>query len=153
VSSSTWRAIKGDRSGAEGISGSRLQSALVRARRRIAAVLAVLAVGIAPGAALAQSGGAGDDQYVDPIGGNSQQHKSGSNSSGGGGSNGPTLSSTPTLSAQASPTTTTSAAQPVASAAQTLPRTGVDVGVVAAIGAVLLLAGVALRRRLADERL
>src|SRR5512132_1771941 len=72
VSSSTWRAIKGDRNGAEARSGSRLQSALVPARRRIAAVLAVLAVGIAPGAALAQSGGAGDDQYVDPIGGNSQ---------------------------------------------------------------------------------
>jgi LPXTG-motif cell wall-anchored protein len=123
----------------------------VPARRRIAAALAVLAVGIAPGAALAQSGGAGDDQYVDPIGGNSQQQKHGSNSAGSSGSNGPALSNAPTLSAQASTTTTTPAA-PAASSAQTLPRTGADAGVVAAIGAVLLLAGVALRRRLADAR-
>jgi LPXTG-motif cell wall-anchored protein len=120
----------------------------VPARRRIAAVLAVLAVGIAPGAALAQSGGAGDDQYVDPIGGNGQQQNSGSNSSGSG-SNGPALSNTPALTAQASPSTTSTA--PAATSSQ-LPRTGVDVGVVAAIGGVLLLAGVALRRRLADAR-
>jgi hypothetical protein len=111
-------------------------------------VLAVLAVGIAPGAALAQSGGAGDDQYVDPIGGNTQQQNSGSNPSGGG-SNGPTLSNTPALTAQASPSTTSAA--PAATSSQ-LPRTGVDVGVVAAIGGVLLVAGVALRRRLADAR-
>jgi hypothetical protein len=122
----------------------------VPARRRIAAALAVLAVAIAPGAALAQSGGAGDDQYVDPIGGNSQQQNTGSKSSGSG-SNGPALSNTPTLSAQASPTTTTSAA-PAPSSTQQLPRTGVDVGFVAAAGAALLLAGVALRRRLADAR-
>ena len=118
-------------------------------------MLAVLAVGIAPGAALAQSGGAGDDQYVDPIGGNSQQQNSGSNSSGSGsnssgsGSNGPALSNTPALTAQASPSTPSAA--PAATSSQ-LPRTGVDTGVVAAIGGVLLLAGVALRRRLADAR-
>src|SRR6058998_2079406 len=92
VSSSMWRAINGDRNGAGATSESRLQSALVPARRRIAAVLAVLAVGIAPGAALAQSGGAGDDQYVDPIGGNSQQQNGGGSNSSGSGSNGPTLS-------------------------------------------------------------
>src|SRR5438477_12287737 len=74
VSSSTWRGIAFDRSERRPMSGARLESALVPARRRIAAILAVLAVGIAPGAALAQSGGAGDDQYVDPIGGNTQQH-------------------------------------------------------------------------------
>ncbi|TML06164.1 MAG: LPXTG cell wall anchor domain-containing protein [Actinobacteria bacterium] len=151
VKSSTSRAIKGDRSGARATFGARLQSALVPARRRIAAVLAVVAVGAAPGAALAQSGGAGDDQYVDPIGGNSQQQHHGSNSSGGSGSNGPTLSSTPTLSAQASPAATS--ATPTASAAQTLPRTGVDAWAVAAIGGALLLAGIALRRRLAHEPL
>jgi LPXTG-motif cell wall-anchored protein len=124
----------------------------VPARRRIVALLAVLAVGIAPSAALAQSGGAGDDQYVDPLGGGSQQQQqqdSSSNSSGGS-SNGPSLSSTPSLNAQASPSTT---ASPTATAAQTLPRTGVDARAVAAIGLALVLAGVALRRRLADERL
>src|SRR3954454_2911251 len=88
VSSRTWRAISGDRSEPRRMSGACLQSsALVSARRRIAALLAVLATGIAPGAALAQSGGAGDDQYVDPIGGNTQQ-QNGGNSSSGSGSNG-----------------------------------------------------------------
>src|SRR3954447_20661744 len=77
VSSRTWRAIRRDRSEPRAASGARLDSALVSARRRIAAVLAVLAVGIAPAAAFAQSGGAGDDQYVDPIGGNSQQQGNG----------------------------------------------------------------------------
>ena len=122
-------------------------------RSRVATLLAVLAVAIAPGAAFAQSGGAGDDQYVDPLGGGSQQQQqqnSGGSGNSGSGSNGPALSNTPALSAQASPTTTSSA--PAASSAQTLPRTGVDAGVVAAIGAALLLAGIALRRRLADAR-
>jgi LPXTG-motif cell wall-anchored protein len=132
------------------MSGSRLESALVPARRRIAAVLAVLAVGVAPGAALAQSGGAGDDQYVDPIGGNSQQQNSGGSNNSSNTSTGPALSNTPALSAQASPST---AAAPAASSGQTLPRTGADAGVVAAIGLTLLLAGAAMRRRLRDERL
>ena len=117
-------------------------------RRRIAAVLAVLAVGSAPGTALAQSGGAGDDQYVDPIGGNTQQQNAGgSNGSGssGGTSTGPSLSATPSLSASGS--------QPAAAAPTgTLPRTGFDARAVAAIGLALALLGLGLRRRLADER-
>src|SRR5436190_2353314 len=127
VKSSTSRAIKGDRSGARATFGARLQSALVPARRRIAAVLAVLAVGIAPGAAFAQSGGAGDDQYVDPIGGNSQQQQQPSGGSNGNTSTGPALSSTPTLSAQATPTATTSASP--AASAQELPPTAANAGV------------------------
>ena len=118
-------------------------------RRLIAAVLAVLALGLAPGAAFAQSGGAGDDQYVDPLGGNSQQQSSGGSNSSGGSSNGPTLSNAPALSAQAAPTTSA----PAASSGQTLPRTGFDAGFVAAIGVALLLAGVALRLRLRHARL
>lgn len=105
----------------------------------------------APGAALAQSGGAGDDQYVDPIGGNSQQHSNSGGSNSSSGSNGPTLSNTPTLNAQASPTTTASSTS--GSTAQTLPRTGADPVVVAAFGAALLLAGAVLRRRLRHGRL
>lgn len=129
------------------MSGTCLESALVPERRLIAALLAVLALALAPAGAFAQSGGAGDDQYVDPIGGNSQQQNNSGGSSGSG-SNGPTLSNTPALSAQASPST---AAAPAASSGQTLPRTGADAGVLAAIGLVLLLAGLGLRRRLADE--
>ena len=109
---------------------------------------------MAPGAAFAQSGGAGDDQYVDPLGGGSQQHqKSGSSNSSGSSSNQPALSNSPALSAQASPTTSSSASSSSSASAQTLPRTGADTGVVAAIGAALLLAGAALRRRLRHERL
>jgi hypothetical protein len=115
-------------------------------------VLAVLAVGIAPGAALAQSGGAGDDQYVDPIGGNTQQQNGGGSSSSGSGgsSNGPTLSATPSLSASSGQQ---SAAAPATPAGATLPRTGLDVGFVAAIGLALVLTGAALRVRLRHERL
>jgi LPXTG-motif cell wall-anchored protein len=118
----------------------------VPSRRRIAAVLAVLAVGSAPAGALAQSGGAGDDQYVDPIGGNTQQQGGGGSNSSSGTSTGPTLSATPNLSASSSQTT------PATPVAQQLPRTGLDAGVVAAIGLALVLAGAALRRRLVDER-
>ena len=141
-----------DRSDGEGASGARLESALVPVRSRVATLLAVLAVAIAPGAALAQSGGAGDDQYVDPLGGGSQQQQqSGGSNSAGGSSTGPALSNSPALSAQASPTTAPSSSS--SASAQTLPRTGADAGVVAAIGAALLLAGAVLRRRLRHERL
>jgi hypothetical protein len=117
----------------------------VPVRRLIAAVLAVVALGIAPGAALAQSGGAGDEQYVDPFGSNSQQHSSSGSKGSSGTSTGPALSSAPALSA--SSTTTTAA--PTA----TLPRTGMDAGLVAAFGLLLLGAGAAIRLRLRDERL
>jgi LPXTG-motif cell wall-anchored protein len=149
VSSSTWRGIEGDRSGGRPGAGISLESAAVPDRRLIAATLAALALGLAPGAAFAQSGGAGDDQYVDPLGGNSQQQSSGGSNSSGGSSNGPTLSNTPSLSAQATP----AAPAPAASSGQTLPRTGFDAGFVAAMGLTLLLSGAALRRRLRDERL
>ena len=120
-------------------------------RSRVAALLAVLAVAIAPGAAFAQSGGAVDDQYVDPLGGGSQQQQqqSGGSNSSGSSSNEPALSNSPALSAQASPTTAASSS----ASGQTLPRTGADAGVAAAIGAALLLAGAVLRRRLRHERL
>jgi LPXTG-motif cell wall-anchored protein len=131
------------------MAGIRLDSATLPDRRLIAAVLAVLALALAPGTALAQSGGAGDDQYVDPLGGNGQQQSSGGSSSSGAGSNGPTLSSTPSLSAQATP----SPSAPVAASGQTLPRTGFDAGFVAAIGLALLLAGLAMRLRLRHARL
>jgi hypothetical protein len=140
-----WRGIEGDRSEAGHRSGSCLESALVPSRRRIAAVLAVLAVASAPATALAQSGGAGDDQYVDPIGGNTQQQGGGgSNSSGT--STGPTLSTAPNLSASSSQPA------PAAPVAQELPRTGLDARAVAAVGVALLLLGIGLRRRLADDR-
>src|SRR4051794_36826260 len=153
VSSSTWRAITRDRSDGEGASGARLESALVPVRSRVGALLAVLAVAFAPGAALAQSGGAGDDQYVDPIGGNTQQQNGGNSSSGSGSngtSTGPALSATPSLSASSGQP---APAAPASSSGATLPRTGLDVGFVAAIGLALVLTGAAVRVRLRHERL
>jgi hypothetical protein len=141
-----WRGIEGDRSEAGHRSGSCLESALVPSRRRIAAVLAVLAMGSVPAGALAQSGGAGDDQYVDPIGGTTQQKGSGGSSSGGT-TTGPTLSAAPSLSASSSRPATGGTAAP-----QELPRTGLDARAVAVAGLALLLLGLGLCRRLADER-
>jgi LPXTG-motif cell wall-anchored protein len=115
-------------------------------------MLAVLALGVVPAGALAQSGGAGDDQYVDPIGGNGQQHSGGGSKgsgSSGGATSGPSLSAAPSLSASSGQPAP--AAAPAASSGQTLPRTGFDAGAVAAIGLALVLMGLALRRRLADE--
>jgi len=106
----------------------------------IAALLCALA---APAAALAQ--GAGDEQYQDPFG----DEPSGQAE--------PTPATTATPApAQApsapAPTATPSAAQaPPATAAPApsgeLPRTGADAGWLALAGAVLLAAGLALRRR------
>jgi hypothetical protein len=132
------------------MSGARLESASVSSLRRIAVLLA-FTVALAPATALAQSGGAGDDQYVDPIGGG--QPQSGSTGSGGSGSsgsngssNGPSLSASPSLSAQ------TPNAAPAAAGGNTLPRTGLDAGAVAAIGLALLSMGLGLRVRLAHDR-
>lgn len=122
--------------------------------RRIAALLAVLAVGVAPGAALAQSGGAGNNQYVDPISGGNQSQPSHSGSGGSGSSSGSTSSPSPSTSPAPSASRAPSAAPAAAGTrAQTLPRTGLDAGVVAALGLALALMGLGLRMRLADERL
>ncbi len=102
-------------------------------------VLVTLALAAAPGAALAQSG-AGDEQYQDPFSGQT----SGGGSKGSGGS----------LS-QAPPTAAPATAAPATAAPRALPgelaRTGGDLRVELAAGIVLLIGGLALRRR-ADGR-
>ena len=127
--------------------GATLPSRGVPAPRRIAAVAATFAVALAPAAARAQDG-AGDQQYTDPFAGQSQ----------------PKPKPKPTAPAQqqtqqpaqqqAAPQTTTQAPAPAAqqqpsasSSSRELPRTGFDVIPVALIGAALVLAGLALRRR------
>ena len=133
----------------------------MRATRRLAAPLAALILAAAPSTALAQN--AGDEQYVDPFADSNSQSgggsngSSGSNGSGSSGSSGTTGSSgVAGTTAQATPSTaattpSTSAAETTASSGE-LPRTGLDAGVVAAIGAALLLTGLTLRRRLGDAR-
>ena len=108
----------------------------------VAALLCALA---APAAALAQ--GAGDEQYQDPFGDEQSEPTPA-----------PTATPAPAQSAPSAPapTATPSAAQAPAQAAPVpaapalaaeLPRTGTDAGWPALAGAVLLAAGLALRRR------
>ena len=106
----------------------------------IAALLCALA---APSAALAQ--GAGDEQYQDPFGDEQSQAE-------------PTPTATPAPAQPApsqaapAPTAAPSAAQaptqaaPAPASSEALPRTGADAGWLALAGAVLLAAGLALRR-------
>src|SRR5919197_1157903 len=112
----------------------------VPARRRIAAVAATLAVAIAPGAALAQNGGAGDEQYVDPF-----QTQSAPK---------PTTKPKPTpVKPVPHQQVQTPQPQPApAPSAQTgavreLPRTGLDLAPLVAVGIALVAAGLLLRRR------
>jgi 2-oxoglutarate dehydrogenase E2 component (dihydrolipoamide succinyltransferase) len=104
----------------------------------IAALLCALA---APSAALAQ--GAGDEQYQDPFGDEQSE---------------PTPTATPAPAQPApsqaapAPTATPGPSQAPAQAApaqsgEQLPRTGADAGRLALAGALLLLSGLALRRR------
>ena len=118
------------------------------ARLRIATLLTMVAFAAAPAVALAQSGGAGDQQYVDPFGGQSQQQ----------GSQGSSGSSSPSTAPTAAPSTGSQATQGSSSQAspastQTLPRTGTDARLVAALGLLLLGAGALIRVRLRDEHL
>jgi LPXTG-motif cell wall-anchored protein len=123
--------------------------------RRLAAPLAAIILTLSPAAALAQS--AGDQQYADPFG-NNEQNQSGGGSGGGGSGGGqgqaaPSASGVAPTQAQGAGTAASSATGTAAeSGSGELPRTGLDAGLVAVLGAVLLLAGLALRRRTADAR-
>jgi hypothetical protein len=108
--------------------------------RRLVTLLVAASMLALPSAALAQS--AGDEQYADPFG----QVKDGGG--GNGQQNQAPAQSAPAPAAPAQ-TATPTADQAVASqdtAAPTLPRTGLPAWYLALYGAVLLLAGTALRR-------
>jgi LPXTG-motif cell wall-anchored protein len=119
----------------------------VRLRHR-ASVLALAAVLAAPGAALAQGGGAGEEQYQDPFGGEEPQEQPAPEPA-------PTAAPAPAAPAPAPATTGESAAEsapapaPAASSGggDELPRTGAPAGLVAAAGLALLAGGLLLRRR------
>ncbi|HEV8153385.1 MAG TPA: LPXTG cell wall anchor domain-containing protein [Solirubrobacteraceae bacterium] len=133
----------------------------MRATRRLAAPLAALIFAAAPATAFAQN--AGDEQYADPFGNSSQSGGGGGSSNSGSGGSSQSSGSTGSgvagtqNQAQLQATPSTSGATPATSSQAAgssgqLPRTGLDVGVVAALGAALLLGGLALRRRSADAR-
>jgi hypothetical protein len=131
-----------------------LDSGSVARKHRIAAALAGLTLAVAPAAAYAQNG-AGDQQYQDPFAGGAPAPSAPKAQK----PSAPLSQAPPVTSAPATPATPAApAAQPAATATAApaaqgqLPRTGLDVRLVAAAGLVLLLAGGALRLRLADGR-
>jgi LPXTG-motif cell wall-anchored protein len=151
------RAVRGAAPGA--VPGAfALESRTVPIIRRLAAPLAAIILTMSPAAALAQS--AGDQQYADPFG-NNEQNQSGGGSSGGGGGGGsgggqgqaaPSATGVAATQAQGATGTSSATGSAVQSGQGELPRTGLDAGLVAVLGAGLLLAGLALRRRTADAR-
>ena len=106
--------------------------------RRLVTLLLAAAVLALPPAALAQS--AGDEQYNDPFGQSSQPNTGTGGQTGSSGQAAPAQTSTPTAVADQSVSSQESADP-------TLPRTGFPVGYLAGTGALMLLAGTALRRR------
>jgi LPXTG-motif cell wall-anchored protein len=130
------------------VSAPRLECvAVLASRRRLAPLLVAAAFAAAPAAAFAQ--GAGDQQYQDPFGG-------GSGSGGGGSQPTPNVTQTPQLSPSVSTPSASSGAGSAgtSSSAQagSLPNTGADARLLGAFGLGLLLAGIGLRLRTADER-
>jgi LPXTG-motif cell wall-anchored protein len=122
---------------------------------RLASLLALAALALAPGTAFAQ--GAGDEQYNDPFGQEDPSQESPSQEreprstpdqdqgSGGGSDEGSAGSGAPS---SAPPTDSSDEAPPAPAApSNELPRTGFPLGLVALAGAALLAAGLALRRR------
>jgi len=108
-------------------------------RSLIVAWLLALAL---PAAALAQ--GAGDEQYQDPFGEEPAQQEPA-----------PTATPAPAAPSQAAPAPTATpapAAPAPAGSGDQLPYTGADAGPLALAGALLVGAGVALRRRADPER-
>lgn len=140
----------------------------VRSRRVITTWLLVLAAVVLslPAVAIASGPSAGDNQYTDPLAGQGTHHTSGGSHSqtsstpqtstptAGSSSGTPTTtlsSSSPTSSTASSsspPRSSTAAATSAAKSSRTLPMTGFDAGLAAAIGAGLIGIGLVTRRRI-----
>lgn len=104
-----------------------------------AALLTLFTLSV-PGTALAQS--VGDEQYRDPFAGQDQgQDQSGQQD----GASAPAPAPTPAPTASA-PATDPATGEPIATVADTLPRTGSEAGWLAAAGLLLTAAGAVLRR-------
>jgi hypothetical protein len=106
-------------------------------RRHRAAVAATCLALLFPAAALA--GSAGDNQYQDPLGNTPSQPKSTTQQA-----TTPAPPPAPTPSATSQPTATT--AQTTTRSSGQLPRTGLPLGPLVALGAGLIAAGLLIRR-------
>jgi LPXTG-motif cell wall-anchored protein len=104
-----------------------------------AALLTLFTLSV-PGTALAQS--VGDEQYRDPFAGQDHGQDESTRQDG---TAAPAPAPTPAPTASA-PATDPATGEPIATVADTLPRTGSEAGWVAAAGLLLIAAGGALRR-------
>jgi LPXTG-motif cell wall-anchored protein len=109
--------------------------------RRLTAVVATSLVLGAPSLAAAQS--VGDEQYRDPFAGEEQPQN---DTGGGGGESTPAPAPAPAPAPTGTAPTESTSAEPIATVAGTLPRTGAESVWIAAIGALLIAAGAGLRR-------
>jgi LPXTG-motif cell wall-anchored protein len=121
--------------------------------RSVAILLSAAALAVPAGALGQGTSGAGDDQYTDPLGngGGSGQTTTGSQTSGSGGSG---LSQNPDLGGGSSGTGSPAPAPaPTGTGPATggLPNTGSDPRLLVLAGLALLLSGLGLRLRTADE--
>jgi len=127
----------------EGGSSGRLLGIAAMIRRGTVALAAALAL-LAPAGALAQS--VGDEQYRDPFAGEDQQQGGGDQ----GGDSTPAPAAPAPSPAPAAPAPTPAVdpttGEPIATTADTLPRTGAAAVGVAVAGVLLLAAGASLRR-------
>jgi LPXTG-motif cell wall-anchored protein len=140
-------------------------------------VLAAAALAV-PAVALAQSGSAGDNQYQDPFGSSKTPSSKHATTSKGSGTHHSSSSSTTTSSTSSGSTTTglssgtaassgsnqlsqntnlgpgstsSSSSTSTSASGKNLPKTGIDLRLVFLAGAALLLSGIGLRLRTADE--
>jgi hypothetical protein len=118
----------------------RCRYAVAPMRRRLTAALAALALLAAPAGALAQS--AGDDQYSDPFGDVSEPSQDEGSQDG---SSAPPADQVDTPAAESPAAAESQTADP--GSGSTLPRTGFPAAMSALLGALLLCAGVSMRRR------
>jgi LPXTG-motif cell wall-anchored protein len=114
-------------------------------RRALTSILVALLLALVPACAFAN--GAGDDQYQDPLTAPSAPKKP---------KNKPAPAATPAPATSTAPAATTAPAAsaapaPAAAPAGELPRTGAPTDLLGLTGAVMLGAGVVLRRRTAAQ--
>jgi len=110
-------------------------------RRAVTSIAIALLIASAPGAALAD-GGAGDNQYQDPLAA-SPPKKAKKKQTSTAVTTTPAAATAPAAAAAPAPASTSSSSV----SGSELPRTGAPAGLIGMSGITLILAGVALRRR------
>jgi LPXTG-motif cell wall-anchored protein len=121
-------------------------------RARTVAIALTAAALAAPGSALGQgSSGAGDEQYTDPLAGGEETTQTTGSQSGDGLTQDPDLGTSGSQTTTPTTTPTTSGETVTTSPTTSLPNTGSDPRLIILAGLALLLSGLGLRLRTADE--